>query len=165
MRRSGLIGLVVLLAASGARAEGDEVPQLHFYPGVGVAIFGLSLELNLEGPRWYGGGQLAIASTTRRFGLAAFAGVRGGAYLSGAPSAPFVGLGVGRLSLSSFEDGAPSSDGWGASAEVGMAFRRDRSWFRPQLVLQAIVPFAQHTSNSTPPEHPLVLFAGVRLLL
>ncbi len=165
MNRGIAISLLVLLLAGGARADGETIPQLRFWPGVGVGIFGLSLELNLEGRRWYGGGQLAAATTTMRLGFAGFAGVRAGAFLTDGPTAPFVGLGVGALSQTALTDGAPSSEGWGASVELGLALRRDQSWFHPQLVLQSIVPFAQHTTSSSPPGHALIFLAGVRLFL
>ena len=32
------------------------------------------------------------------------------------------------------------------------------------IVLQGIVPFAQHTNGSAPPGHAVMFFAGVRLL-
>jgi hypothetical protein len=163
MKRSAIVGLLVLIGAGAAPAE-DNVSQLRFWPGVGVGILGLSLELNVEGPRWYGGGQLAVAATTARLGFGGFAGVRGGAFLADGARAPFVGLGLGAMSQAALTDGAPSSEGWGVSAEVGTAFRRDQSWFHPQIVLQGIVPFAQHTKGSVPPGHAVMFFAGVRLL-
>ena len=61
------------------------------------------------------------------------------------------------------ERGEASSDGWGASVEVGVAFGRDRRWLHPQLVAQAIVPFAQHTTSRFPPSYFPILLVGVRL--
>ena len=167
MRRGATCGLLLVLAVSGgARAQDDDVPQLRFWPGLGVGFLGLSLELNVEGQRWYGGAQLAAAASYSRLAVNGYVGVRAGAFLSDAAAAPFVGAGVGYLyqnPLIGEERGEASSDGWGASVEVGMAYRRDQRWFHPQLVAQAIVPFAQHTTSPFPPSYFPIFLIGVRL--
>ena len=43
---------------------------------LGLGLATLSLELNVEGIRWYGGAQLALAGATRGAGVAAYGGIR-----------------------------------------------------------------------------------------
>ncbi len=159
-KRGAIVGLLVLVVASGARADGETLPELRVRPGAGAGISSLSLELNVERGRWYGGAQLALAGMTNRAAIVAYAGVRAGTFLTDGATTPFFGVGIGALT-----EGEPYSEGWGASAELGVAFRRDQRWFHPQLVLQGIVPFAQHTTGSTPPEPARIFFLGVRLFL
>ena len=122
MRRGATCGLLLVLAVSGgARAQDDDVPQLRFWPGLGVGFLGLSLELNVEGQRWYGGAQLAAAASYSRLAVNGYVGVRAGAFLSDAAAAPFVGAGVGYLyqnPLIGEERGADRSDSERDQAEA-----------------------------------------------
>lgn len=130
-----------------------------------MALIGLSFDLMVEAPRWYAAGQFALTPTTRRWGYGLFGGARAGAFLSDARTSPFVGAGGGWMELHSLEDGAPRSDGWAVTVEAGIAFRRDRRWFHPQLVLQAFFPIAQQAHSAAAPEHPVGLFFGARFFL
>ena len=65
------------------------------------------------------------------------------------------------MALSSWNT-LPASNGWGVSGEFGLAFRRDRTWFHPQLVIEGILPFAQ---DAPALGRPLVLFVGARFFL
>lgn len=163
--RSTVLLCIALLPFAPAQADG--ATQLQFRPGVGVGILGLSAELNLEGERWYAGGQLAFTTAflTGRLAGGEFGGVRAGVFLTEAPTAPFIGVGAGWLRVDSGLITTSASEGWGASAELGLAFRRDQRWFHPQIVLQAIVPFSQQTVTATAPDEPVLLVLGGRLFL
>jgi len=164
MNRSVTTGLLVLVLAGVARADGGSIPELRVTPGAGIGLLALSLELNVEGPRWYAGAQLVLAGATKAAGIAAYGGLRAGAFLTGGPAAPFFGVGLGALGESDLDNA--SSGGWGASAELGMALRRDQRWFHPQIVLQGIVPFSQRSTGGVyPHESALVILLGVRLFL
>jgi hypothetical protein len=163
MGRSVAIALFLLLLAGAARAEGGSISELRFSPGAGIGLVTLSLELNVEGRRWYAGAQLALAGAMRNAGVAAYSGLRGGAFLADGPVAPFLGLGLGALGESDFD--AASSGGWGVSAEAGIAFRRDEPWFHPQIVLQAIAPFSQRPTSTYAYQPRPVVLVGVRLFL
>jgi hypothetical protein len=155
--------LLVLLLAGAARADGPSVSEVRVTPGAGIGLFTLSLELNVEGSRWYGGAQLALAGATKGAGVAAYSGLRAGVFLTEGPVAPFLGVGIGALGESDFD--AASSGGWGASGEVGLALRRDERWFHPQLVLQGILPFSQRTTSTYPYQSAPVVLLGVRIFL
>lgn len=173
MSRSITAALFVLLFACAARADGESIPDLRVRPGAGIGLFTLSVELNVEGRRWYGGAQLALAGAMPRpgtafapaqaAGMAAYSGLRVGAFLLEGPNAPFIGAGVGALGEGNMNNG--SSVGWGASAEVGMAFRRDERWFHPQFALQGILPFAQQSTGSSPYQSTPVLLLSARIYL
>jgi hypothetical protein len=173
MKRSILAALFVLLQAAAARAEGGSIPEFRITPGAGIGLFTLSVELNVEFRRWYGGAQLALAGAMpmrgsafapgQSAGVAAFSGLRAGAFLLEAPITPFVGVGLGALGEGNLDNG--SSAGWGASAEVGMAFRRDERWLHPQLVLQGILPFAQRSTGSYQYQSTPVVLAAARIFL
>jgi hypothetical protein len=162
MKRSILAALLVLLTAAAARADGS-IPDLRIRPGAGIGLVTVSVELNVEWRRFYGGAQLALAGAMRSSGLAAYSGLRGGVFLTDGPAAPFVGLGIGALGESDFD--AASSRGLGASAEVGIALRRDELWFHPQFVLQAIVPFSQQTTSTYAYKASTVVLLGARIFL
>src|SRR5690349_25101073 len=85
-----------LLLAGAARAQTEAIPSLRVSPGIGLGLFTASLELNFEGPRWYAGGQAAIAWAGRS-GLASYAGLRGGAFVTDSPASIFAGAGAGPL--------------------------------------------------------------------
>jgi hypothetical protein len=163
MNRSVTTGLLVLLLAGVARADGGSMPEVRVSPGAGLGLLALSLEMNVEGPRWYAGAQLALAGVMKAAGIAAYGGLRAGAFLTEGPAAPFFGLGLGALGESDF--GKASSRGWGASAELGLALRRDQRWFHPQIVLQGIVPFSQRPAGAYPHQSALVVLLGVRIFL
>src|SRR6266571_3719678 len=148
MNRGIATALLVLVLAGAARADTGSIPEVRVSAGAGIGLFALSLELNVEGPRWYGGAQLALAGAMRSAGVGAYGGLRAGAFLTEGPTAPFFGVGLGALGESDFDSG--SSGGWGASAELGMALRRDQRWFHPQIVLQGIVPFSQRLRSTYP---------------
>ena len=165
--------LALFLAAGAARADGGSIPELRISPGAGIGLFTLALEVNMEARRWYAGAQLALAGAMPRrgtalgpgqsAGVAAYSGLRAGAFLLDGPTAPFIGVGLGALGESNFGNG--STAGWGASAEVGMAFRRDERWLHPQFVLQGIVPFAQRSIGTYPYESTPVVLLAVRIFL
>jgi hypothetical protein len=163
MGRSFAIALVLLPLAGAARADGGSISELRFSPGAGIGLVTLSLELNVEGRRWYAGAQLALAGAMRSAGVAAYSGVRAGAFLADGPVAPFLGLGLVALGET---DGDPnSSQGLGASAEAGIAFRRDEPWFHPQIVVQAIAPLAQQKTTGSAYQPGPVVLLGFRILL
>ena len=166
MKRIASAALFLFVASRSAKGEEVRaIPEARACPGIGVGLVGLSLELNVEWRRWYVGAQGAITTSTGRLGLAYFAGLRGGLFLAVENTAPFVGAGAGRMLLRSFADGSPSSDGWGVTAETGIAFRRTSDSFHPQLFAEFLIPFAQHTTTAISPGLPLSVFVGVRLLL
>src|SRR5215470_16797176 len=103
MNRAIIATLSVLVVAGAARAETGYVPELRFRPGAGIGLLTLSLELNLEGRRWYGGAQLALAGAMRGAGMAAYSGVRAGVFLTDGANAPFLGVGFGGLGESDFD--------------------------------------------------------------
>ena len=161
--RMAFVLLLVPLLASAARAEAGSIPDVRVSPGAGIGLITLSVELNVEGRRWYGGGQLALAAATRSAGFAGYSGIRVGAFLTDGPTAPFLGVGLGALGEGDFDAG--TTHGWGASAEAGIALRRDERWFHPQIVLQGILPFAQRVSSTYPYQPGAVFLVGVRIFL
>lgn len=163
MKRVLPAALFVLLCAGAVRADDLSIPDLRFSPGAGLGLATLSLELNVEGIRWYGGAQLALAGATRGAGVAAYGGVRAGVFLTGSSSAPFLGVGIGALGESDMQNA--SSAGWGASAEVGLALRRDERWFHPQFVVQGILPFSQRYTGAYPHTTTPVVLLGARIYL
>jgi hypothetical protein len=135
-----------------------------------LALVGISFELMVEAPRWYVAGQFAVVTPMigiQRLEYGEFAGARSGAFLSEQSTSPFVGLGVGWIGLYGLLSGDALSDGWGVTAEAGIAFRRDKKWFHPQLALQAFVPLGQKGNGSAgaPPDHPVGLFVAGRFFL
>jgi hypothetical protein len=162
MRRSRIVGFLVFFLAGAARADMETVPQLRVTPGIGIGFLDLSLELNVEGPRWYAGAQLA-AAWSGRGGLASYAGLRAGAFVTDRPAALFLGGGLGPLKKGGVDSN--SSSGCGASAEVGVALRRKQSWFHPQIVLQIVLPFLQRSTSVYRAERAPVVMLGARLFL
>ncbi|HYV65045.1 MAG TPA: hypothetical protein VE964_02315 [Myxococcales bacterium] len=165
MKRALLLASLVLLPAGAARAEDGSIgaiPELRITPGAGIGLVMLSAELNVEWRRFYAGAQLALAGATSA-GVASYSGVRAGAFLGDGPNAPLVGFGLGGLWEA--DSDSASSANLAASAEIGMALRRDERWFHPQFVLQGILPLSQR-ANSTSPFHsaPVVLL-GARIFL
>ena len=75
----------------------------------------------------------------------------------------FLGGGLGALGESDFDAG--SSRGWGASAEAGVALRRDERWFHPQIVLQGVLPFAQQVTSTYPYRPGPIVLLGARIFL
>ena len=164
MKGSIFAVLIVLPLAAAARADETSIPELRIRPGAGIGLVTVSVELSVEWRRFYGGAQLALAGAMRSAGVAAYSGVRGGMFLSdSAIASPFLGVGIGALGESDFD--AASSRGWGASAEAGVAFRRDEAWFHPQIVLQAIMPFSQRTTSTYAYEASAVVLLGARIFL
>ena len=170
MKRVLLPALFILLSAGAARADEPSVradqpsiPELRIRPGAGIGLATVSVELSVEGIRWYGGAQLALAGATVGAGIAAYGGLRGGAFLTESANAPFIGLGIGALGESDRENA--SSVGWGASGEIGLALRRDERWFHPQFVVQGILPFSQRPVSTLAHESTVVLMFGARIYL
>lgn len=162
MKRTILAALFVLLCAGPARADEGSIPDLRVTPGAGIGLVMLSAELNVEWRRWYVGAQLALAGATSA-GVASYSGVRAGAFLSDGPNTPLIGVGFGGLWEA--DTGAASSAGLGASAEVGLALRRDERWFHPQFVLQGILPLSQRTTSTYPFHTAPVVLLGARIFL
>jgi len=162
MKRALLAASLILLCARTARADELSVPELRVTPGAGIGLLTLSAELNVEFRRWYAGAQLALAGATSA-GVAAFSGLRVGAFLTDGVNTPFVGLGFGGMWENDMD--AASSAGLGASAEVGLALRRDERWFHPQFVLQGILPFSQQTKSTYPYHTAPVVLLGARIFL
>jgi hypothetical protein len=157
-----IIAIMIVLGAGAVRAEEESDRELHFRAGAGLGVATVSLEVNLEGRRWYSGAQLALAAATRGAGGAAYAGMRAGVFLTDGANTPFIGIGFGGLGES--DGDARSSSGLGGSAELGMAFRRDEKWFHPQFVLQGILPFSQRTNSAAFPYQPApVVLAAFRV--
>jgi hypothetical protein len=155
-------GLLLLALAGAARGQTEALPSFRVTPGVGLGLITASLELNFEGPRWYAGGQGALAWAGRS-GIASYLGLRGGVCVTDSPASMFVGAGAGSLHATGVDSN--SWEGWGASAEVGLAWRRNRDWFHAQAVVQIIFPFAQRSTSVYPPERSVVGFVGARLFL
>lgn len=160
MKRAVIAAISVLAVAGAGRAEEESGSELHLRAGAGVGLATLSLEVNLEGRRWYSGAQLVLAGAMRGAGVAAYAGIRAGIFFNDGANTPFIGVGFGGLGET--DGDARSSSGLGGSAEVGMAFRRDEKWFHPQLVLQGILPFSQRTNSALPYQTAPVVLAAFR---
>jgi len=162
MKRAILAASFVLLHAGAARADEGSIPDLRVRPGAGIGLVTLSAELSVEGRRWYAGGQMALAGATSA-GVAAYSGLRAGAFLTEGANAPFAGLGFGGMWENDMD--AASSAGLGASADVGLALRRDERWFHPQFVLQGILPLSQRTKSTYPYHTAPVVLLGARIFL
>jgi hypothetical protein len=162
---------LVLLASAAAFAD-DEGRRVFVYPGIGLGVIGLtevrgvtfpstiSLELDVEAPWFLVGAQVALVNEGA---LGFFAGGRAGAFLMQGVAAPYVAIGAGyssRFDLESY-----GTHGWGLAPEVGLVIRRDQRWFRPSLVLEAFVPFAQTPDPTKPLDPRWAVSLGFRLRL
>jgi hypothetical protein len=169
--RSAIAVALVALSTRAARAE-DGGRGIFVFPGVGIGVVGLyqrhdgptfgalSLDLDVEAPWFFVGGQLALFNAGS---VGLFAGGRAGAFLSQGSMAPYVAAGVGWLTEFDFE--SSSTQGWGLTPEIGLMLRRDQQWFRPAIVVEAFVPFAQTASRTKPLDPRWAVSIGFRLRL